>query len=36
MAYKIEQPWSSADLWRLVRRQHGVIARRQLLDAGLT
>jgi len=36
MAYKIEQPWSSADVWRLVRRQHGVIARRQLLDAGLT
>lgn len=36
MAYKIQQPWSGAELWELVRRQHGVVARRQLLAAGLT
>jgi very-short-patch-repair endonuclease len=27
---------SSAEVWRLVRKQHGVVARRQLLDLGFT
>ncbi len=36
MAYKIPQRWSSKAIWELVRRQHGVVARRQLLAVGLT
>lgn len=33
MATKTLQPWAK-DAWRLTRRQHGVITRRQLLDLG--
>jgi len=34
MAGRIVQPWS-ATAWALAERQHGVVARRQLLALGL-
>src|SRR4051794_13335486 len=35
MEYKIHQPVDRQAIWRLVARQHGVVARRQLLELGL-
>ena len=35
MGVKIAQPWA-ARAWELVRRQHGVVTRRQLLELGMT
>ncbi len=36
MTCSIAQPWSSREVWALVRRQHGVITWWQLLTAGFT
>jgi very-short-patch-repair endonuclease len=36
MAPTTSEPLPRAGLWALVRRQHGVLSRRQLLDAGLS